>query len=115
MVARIEYVACPLCGMNKVIVSAKRAEKGKSDDWVNFDVSTMRFIQIREGGGKTGTGKKGRGRGKGVGFHLVDSDTLEDCVRNNHHMSLVAQMAQQLVKIVKEAKSLGIITDADLK
>ena len=54
-----DYVVCPCCGKNKLILFDISGELA----WVDYDLKDMEFIQVREGGGKTGTGKKGRGQG----------------------------------------------------
>ena len=109
---KVEYVACPSCGMNKVIHSATRVEAGKPETlrWADFDVRTMEFIQIREGGGKTGTGKKGRGQGKGVGFYKVGAMSLEEAVNaGGVYLDIARAMANQILKVSRELRRLGLI------
>lgn len=112
MVKRVEYAGCPCCGMNKVIHSHTRVDAGKPETlrWANFDIPTMEFIQVREGGGKTGTGKKGRGQGRGVGFVKISAMTLEQAVTSGGVYLRIAQdMAAQITKVSKELKRLGLI------
>lgn len=108
---RVEYVACPSCGMNKVIHSAARVDVGKPETlrWAHFDVSTMEFVQIREGGGKTGGGAKGRGKGKGIGFYKVGSMTLEEAVKvGGVYLKIAKDMAAQIRKVEAELGRLGL-------
>lgn len=102
---RTEFVVCPCCGDTKVIYSAKRPNRP-------FDIYATEFIQIREGGGKTGTGKKGRGQGRGVGWVKIPelSMSVEQAIAAGGEYSLLAQeMANQIDKIHKKMKRLGLI------
>lgn len=103
---RIEYAVCPCCGKNKMI-----AFDGSGDlVWADYDPRRMEFVQVREGGGKTGTGMKGRGQGRGVGFPKIGSMTLEDAVKaGGKHLDVARDIAKRIVKVSKEFKRLGLI------
>lgn len=82
--------------------------------WHPMD-SSSEFIQIREGGGKVGTGKKGRGRGRGYGFPIVGTLTFTEVLQNHpEYSSIVTGLKDALIKTVKEMKTLKIIEDKDL-
>lgn len=104
-VKRNEYVVCPCCGKNKMVrLTAQGLE------WVDYDLREMEFIQVREGGGKIGTGKKGRGQGRGVGFPKIDSMTLEEAVKaGGHHLTVAQEIAKRLVEVTNEFKRLGLM------
>jgi hypothetical protein len=97
---RVEYAVCAVCGLNKVIYSANRASKGKpaSLRWADFDVRTMEFVQVREGGGDKS------------GFHKISAMSLEDAVNaGGVYLGIAQGMAKQIVKVSKELKRLGLI------
>jgi hypothetical protein len=112
---RVERVRCPLCAHSKPIVAPKRTEKGELI-WVPFTVDTE-FIQIREGGGKVGTGEHGRGHGKGYGFPLVASLTIKEVLEiyTNDYQVIVHDLRLALVNLVKEAVKMGLLSEGDLK
>lgn len=102
---RIEYAVCPCCGKNKMI-----AFNAGNLDWVDYDLKSMEFIQVREGGGKTGTGKKGRGQGRGVGFPKVDSMTLEEAVaKGGKHLEVAQDIANRVFQVYQEFKRVGLM------
>lgn len=79
-------------------------------DWADYDLNTMEFIQVREGGGKTGTGKKGRGQGKGIGFPKVDSMTLAEAVaKGGTHLEVAQDIANRVMQVYKEFKRVGLV------
>lgn len=96
---QLDYVACPVCGMNKVLYSAGRVDKGKpaSLKWAHFDVRTMEFVQVREGGGR------------GSGFRKISAMTLEDAVAQDGYLTVAKEIGVQLEKAVKEFKRLGLM------
>lgn len=97
---QMDYVACPCCGMNKVLFSKGRVDKGKPANlqWADFDVKTMEFVQTREGGGDKS------------GFHKISAMSLETAIANGGAYLKVAQeIGVQLQKAVKEFQRLGLI------
>lgn len=97
---QMDYVGCPVCGMNKVTYSAGRVSKGKPANlkWADFDVRTMEFVQVREGGGR------------GSGFHKVSAMTLEDAIaQGGAYLAVAKEIGVQLQKAVKEFKRLGLM------
>lgn len=79
-------------------------------DWADYDLKTMEFIQVREGGGKTGTGKKGRGQGRGVGFPKIDSMTLAEAVaKGGVHLEVAQDIADRVMQVYKEFKRVGLM------
>lgn len=102
---RIEYAVCPCCGKNKMI-----SFNTNGLDWVDYDLQTMEFIQVREGGGKTGTGKKGRGQGRGIGFPKVDSMTLAEAVaKGGKHLEVAQDIANRVLAVHREFQRVGLI------
>lgn len=102
---RNEYVVCPCCGKNKMV-----AFVNGNLDWADYDLKTMEFIQVREGGGKTGTGKKGRGQGRGVGFPKIDSMTLAEAVaKGGVHLEVAQDIADRVMQVYKEFKRVGLM------
>lgn len=115
-----QYVACALCGMNKIFLSKKRAEKGKGQEleWPSFSLSDAHLLQVREGGGKKGgTGAKGRGKAPGSGFYTVESEclTLSQMIERREYDNVLAGMKQQLLRVIKESLEIGFITMKDLR
>lgn len=103
---RNQYTVCPCCGKNKLVAFDAQGNLL----WADYDPKTMEFIQVREGGGKTGTGMKGRGQGKGIGFPKIASMTLEDAIRAGGTAQKVAQdVAQRLIEVSREFRRLGLI------
>lgn len=114
-----DYVVCPLCGMNKIFRSAKREEKGKSEElkWPSIDVKQSFSLQIREGGGKkAGSGAKGRGKAPGSGFHLVPSEslTLKEMIGSPEYDTVLRGMKEQLIRVIRDALEVGFIKRKDL-
>lgn len=102
---RNNYVVCPCCGKNKMV-----AFVNGNLDWADYDLKTMEFIQVREGGGKTGTGKKGRGQGRGVGFPKIDSMTLAEAVaKGGVHLEVAQDIADRVMQVYKEFKRVGLM------
>jgi hypothetical protein len=120
---RVEYVVCPLCGMNRSLRSARRAAKGR-DEVARFDggrlpeLEEMAFIQLREGGGKkagTGTGKgSGRGSAEGSGFRLVGGLTLEEALESGDYDEVIEDMRDQAVRVVRGLIRLGLVKKEDI-
>lgn len=97
---QMDYVACPTCGMNKILYSAGRVSKGKPANlkWADFDVKTMEFVQTREGGGDKS------------GFRKISAMTLEDAVaQGGAYLTVAKEIGVQLQKAVKEFKRLGLL------
>jgi hypothetical protein len=114
-----DYVVCPLCGMNKIFRSAKREQKGKSEElkWPSIDVKQSFSLQVREGGGKkAGTGAKGRGKAPGSGFHLIPSEslTLKEMIGTPEYDSILRGMKEQLTRFIQDALEVGFIKRKDL-
>ena len=100
-----DYVVCPCCGKNKMV---SFSDGGLV--WADYDPKTMEFIQVREGGGKTGIGKKGRGQGRGVGFPKVASMTLAEAVASGgKHLEVAQDIANRVLQVYKEFKRVGLI------
>lgn len=115
-----EYFACPLCGMNKIIRSSKREEKGKAEElkWPILDLNNYFVLQTREGGGKkAGSGKEGRGKAPGSGFHLVPSEslTLSEVLKSDEYSAIIEGMKEQLIRLVKNALSTRLLKESDLE
>lgn len=115
-----EYFACPLCGMNKIIRSSKRPEKGKSEElkWPILNLNEYFVLQVREGGGKkAGSGKKGKGKAPGSGFHLVPSEslTLSEALKSGEYDSIIEGMKRQLIGLIREAVSVGMISKEEIE
>ncbi len=116
---RIKYVVCPLCAFNKVLISKKRLEKGKSEklEWPSLDLDNAFILQIREGGGKKGgTGAKGRGKAPGSGFKLVpeESLTLAEMMESGDYDDVLDQMKEQLLNVVRQSLELGFIERSEI-
>jgi hypothetical protein len=114
-----EYVACPLCGMNKIFRTAKREKKGKSEElkWPSIDLNSYSVLQVREGGGKkAGTGAKGRGKAPGSGFHLIPSEslTLKEMIGSPEYDDILRGMKEQLIRVIRDALEVGFIKRKDL-
>ena len=114
-----KYVVCPLCGWNKVLVSNKRAEKGKASEFEYPDVnlSTAFLLQVREGGGKkAGSGAKGRGKAPGSGFFLIPAEslTLSQMMADSEYSALLRQMKDRLIDLVKKSVEIGFIRKEEI-
>ncbi|MCJ7633941.1 hypothetical protein MUP77_16340 [Candidatus Bathyarchaeota archaeon] len=113
-----EYVACGLCGMNKILRSEKRAKWKKPVElrWPSFSVKDAYILQVREGGGKkSGSGKKGRGKAPGSGFHLIkeESLTLKEMIDSSQYDRVLQGMRKQLVRVVRDCLEIGFIEKDD--
>ena len=118
--AKNEYFACPLCGMNKVVISSSREQKGKAQElkWPNLNLEEYLVLQVREGGGKkSGSGNQGRGKAPGSGFHLVPSESLtfEEVLKNPEYANIVEGMKTQLIHLIKSSISMGFIKREELE
>jgi len=118
-----DYVVCLLCGLNRILESNKRAEKGRPSYLIfhEIDLKNAYFVQVREGGGKiAGTGKtgKGAGRGKtgGSGFHIVEEEclTLLQAMQDPEYSEVIEGFRTQLIKLVRDALEVGFIKEDDL-
>jgi len=122
--ARVEYLVCPVCGLNRVVRSKKRVEKGKSEI-VRFDharlpeIEDMILLQIREGGGKqAGTGKgKGSGKGsaKGIGFRLREGLTLKEMMESGDYDEILEDLKAQFLRQLAGFMRTGFISRNDLE
>lgn len=100
------YVVCPCCGKNKLVAFDAQGNLV----YVDYDPKSMEFIQVREGGGKTGSGEKGRGQGRGVGFPKVDSMTLEEAVQaGGVHKKVAVDIAKRVELLSAEFRRVGLI------
>ena len=118
--AKNEYFACPLCGMNKVINSTSREKKGKATElkWPTLNLEEYLVLQVREGGGKkTGSGNTGRGKAPGSGFHLVPSESLtfEEVLKNPEYADIIEGMKKQLVRLIKSSIQNGFISKREIE
>ena len=115
-----DYVVCGLCGMNKVVRSAKREKKGKSEElkWPSIDIKESFSLQVREGGGKKAgsSGKTGRGKAPGSGFHIVEAEslTLKEMMNNPQYENILAGMRDQLLRLIKDSIEVGFIKKEEL-
>ena len=116
-----EYFACPLCGMNKIINSTSRKNKGKATElkWPNLNLEEYLVLQVREGGGKKAgaSGNKGRGKAPGSGFHLVESESLtfEETLKNPEYANIIEGMKEQLIRVIKSSIATGLISKEDIE
>ncbi len=121
--AKNEYFACPLCGMNKIVRSAKREKKDRPRpeelQWPVIDLEGYLVLQVREGGGKKAgdSGKEGRGKAPGSGFHLVPSESLtfEEVLKNPEYADIVEGMKKQLIRVIKTSISTGFIKKSEIQ
>ena len=117
-----EYVACPLCGMNKSFRSAKREKKDmprpEELQWPIIDLESYFVLQVREGGGKKpgAYGKVGKGKAPGSGFHTVPSESLtfEEVIKDPEYANIVQGMKKQLIHVIKSAMANGFINKEEL-
>jgi len=114
-----EYVACGLCGMNKIMRSEKRKDKDKPVElrWPSFSVKDAYILQVREGGGKkAGSGNKGLGKAPGSGFHLIPSEslTLKEMLDKSDYESVLRGMKEQLLTLIRDSIEIGFIKMEDL-
>lgn len=117
--AKNEYVACGLCGMNKILRSEKRKDKDKPVElrWPSFSVKDAYILQVREGGGKkAGSGNKGLGKAPGSGFHIIQSEslTLKEMMENPQYENVLEGMKDQLLRLVKDSVEIGFIKKDEL-
>lgn len=115
-----EYVACGLCGMNKILRSEKRKDKERPVElrWPSFSVKDAYILQVREGGGKkSGSGNKGLGKAPGSGFHMVkeESLTLKEMIGNPQYDEVLRGMKEQLLTLIRDSIEIGFIKMEDLK
>jgi len=111
----VEYVTCPLCGSNHPWSSeARRLRSGNPYwSWVNYELNTFEFIQIRDARGKipgTHPGRRGRGSAPGQGIPKVDAVHLPDAVNHPVYSQAVESMKQRILDIVRQLLELNIIT-----
>jgi hypothetical protein len=118
-----EYFACPLCGMNKSVRSAKREKKEhprpEELQWPDINLETYLILQMREGGGKKAgpSGKTGKGKAPGSGFHTIPSESLTfaEVIKNPEYENIIQGMKEQLLRLLKTAKETGFIKESDLR
>jgi len=110
--AEIIYIACPLCGMNRVLekTGASATARGFTihdiKGRIRFDhmeLSTAPIVQTRER--KEGPEAKRRmRRGGGTGFPLIGGLTLEEMRNSPKYTDLIEQMratATDVLRILK--------------
>jgi hypothetical protein len=85
----VEYVTCPLCGLNRVL---DKHAKGRVR-WDTVDPETALILQVRCGGGW------------GSGFYLDEerSMTFEKMVRVPEHRAMVVAIRDQAARITRAA------------
>lgn len=112
----VEYVICPLCGSSHVFRSwarhRRRTEAGLPNSiwrWVDYPLESMRFIQIRDLGGKVSGVRSGhRGSAPGV-VGIVGARTLSEAAGDPRYEEMMAEMRNRLITIARELYRLGII------
>jgi len=104
---KIEYIVCPLCGMNRIL---EKKEKGR----IGFEVDLDRpFVQIRQPGGKLPMGeevraeaqrgiKVRRGQAPALGFRLVDGLTFKQAKESGRYDDLIDEIENQCHKILDQ-------------
>jgi len=98
----IEYIACPLCGRNRVLATA---QKGRIR-WDFFDPDTGIVVQIRGAGGKLPSEEqpadrpKGRGGAVAIGFPVVRGLTWEEAKADPAYADQVQAIKAQLSRLV---------------
>jgi len=118
--AKNEYFACPVCGMNKIVSSAKRGKKTKSDElqWPVIDLKSYFVLQVREGGGKKpgASGKEGRGKAPGSGFHLIPAESLTfaEVLKRPEYADIVQGFREQLIQVIKNSIATGLIKKSEI-
>lgn len=116
-----EYFACPVCGMNKIVTSAKRGKKAKPEElqWPIIDLKSYLILQVREGGGKKAgpSGKKGKGKAPGSGFHTVPSESLtfSEILKKPEYAEIIEGMKEQLIRVIKTSVATGLIKKEELE
>ena len=111
--AKILYVSCPLCGMNRVLEKKGSVAIGRGLPieeikgrirFDHMDLEKANILQIRER--RRGKEDKPRmRRGGGPGFQLVGGLTLAELKDNPEYQDLREQMlktAHSIIKILKE-------------
>ena len=89
--AEIQYLTCPMCGMNKPLRKYVEGDLKLTD----IDVETLSFIQIREGGGR------------GSGFRRIGGLTIDEVKQMPEYQELLEQLREQCNKIIESLLSLS--------
>ena len=119
---RAEYIVCPLCGLNRVLRSKGRAEKGKPEI-ARFnsmrlpEIEEMPILQVREGGGKKPGkwGKRGRGGAPGRGFKTVETYTIKDLMENPEYEEILQDLKAQYLRVLKGFVRTGFIKPEEVR
>lgn len=108
---KVEYVACPVCGRNRVL---ETKNKGRIK-WIKtpFDLQVTFLLQTREGGGKKAgfPGRGYRGSAPGSGFHLVEEEclTLPEMIEKGGYEDVLDGMKAQILRVMRQSIELGFI------
>jgi hypothetical protein len=107
--AEIIYIACPLCGMSRVLEKkgssaiARGLSIGEPKGRIRFDhmdLDSARIVQVRER--KAGRESVPRmGRGGGTGFTIKDGFTLEEMKAMPEYQDLIEQLRKHIALIEK--------------
>lgn len=98
----IEYMACPLCGRNRVLATA---DKGRVR-WDFFDPETGVLVQVRGAGGKLPAAEqppdqlKTRGGAAAIGFPIVRGLTWEEARADPAYADQVEAIKAQLSRLM---------------
>jgi len=114
MTVKKEFVACPLCGMNRIAETKRPFRKGGTRiTWDRVDLASYLILQVREGGGKKPrpTGKRGRGRAPGSGFHLIEEEslTLREMMESGDYAQVLEGLKAQLIRIIRDGIEIGFL------
>ena len=100
MAARVEMIACPLCGTSRT--------PRKDGTRFTMDLGQAWIVDIREAGPKQGgTGVKGRGKAPGYGFPRVDGLTLEEMAASGRYESLIEEIRRGAQEILRRLGDYG--------
>ncbi len=107
------------CGSNHPWSSeARRLRSGNPYfQWVNYDLNTFEFIQLRDARGKVPgvhPDRRGKGSAPGQGIPKVDVIHLPDAVNHPVYRDAVESFKHRILDIVRQLIELNIITREEL-